>query len=449
MATGGAGASFCFVHAADLHLDTPFKGVGQTNPFVAESLREASLAAFSDLVALCVERDAAFLVLSGDIYDGAERGIRAQLRFREGLLRLSRAGIQTFVVHGNHDPVDGGWSAISEWPPLVTVFEGDAVRTVPVVRAGQQIASVQGISYWRRDVTENLTKRFQRVEGDWLKIGVLHCNVAGSPEAHQNYSPCTLDDLQSVGLDYWALGHVHSRAVLSGRPYGDACWVVYPGNLQGRSSQAGELGPKGAVVVGVDRSRVARVEFVACDRIRFEEELVDGAAVTSLEELRDELVEAGRQRLAEAGGRSVILRAKLTGASPIHHRLRPRVLDELLVSLRDDFVAREPWLWWAAMDDATIPVLDLEDVRSGSDFASDLVAITEAMAGSGMRLGPAGVTTADGHEPLAAEFLDSLLASLPRSLRERARDLARRDILGAGLNVALNEIGAGEPASVR
>src|SRR5271167_1437646 len=91
---------FTFVHSADLHLDTPFKGIGGTAPYVAKRLRDASLAAFDRLVELCLQRRAAFLVVAGDIYDGPERGLRAQLRFRDGLARLSDAGISSFVVHG-------------------------------------------------------------------------------------------------------------------------------------------------------------------------------------------------------------------------------------------------------------------------------------------------------------------------------------------------------------
>ncbi|MGH9171908.1 MAG: metallophosphoesterase family protein [Acidimicrobiales bacterium] len=449
MAEGRSTTGFCFVHAADLHLDTPFKGVGQTNASVAETLREASLLAFSDLVSLCIDRRAEFLLLSGDIYDGAERGIRAQLHFREGLLKLSRAGIATFVVHGNHDPLDGGWSAISEWPPLVSVFGSSAVEAVPVLRAGEQIAIVQGISYGRRDVTENLALRFERLDGPGLKIGVLHCNVTGVSVAHDNYSPCSLDDLQGIGLDYWALGHIHARVVMSGRPCGEEPWVVYPGNLQGRSTKESERGAKGAVVVSVEEGRVAAVEFVACDRVRFGEELLDGTAIASLEDLREELVEAGRLQLAGAEGRSVILRARLTGACPIHHRLRPGVLQDVLTSLRDDFVASEPWLWWSALDDCTVPVLDLDEVRRGSDFAADLVTIAEAVASGNVQLSPGGVTTRPWQEAVSSDFVDALVASLPRSLRQRARGLACHDILGAGLNIALNEIGTSEPAGAR
>src|ERR1039457_5657412 len=136
---------FSFVHAADLHLDTPFKGIGETAPLVAERLREASLAAFDALVELCLVREAAFVLVAGDIYDGAERGLRAQLRFRDGLERLSLAGISSFIVLGNHDPVRTGWSAIGDsWPERTTIFGADEVGVVAVERDGCQIATVQG-----------------------------------------------------------------------------------------------------------------------------------------------------------------------------------------------------------------------------------------------------------------------------------------------------------------
>ena len=102
---------FCFVHAADLHLDTPFRGIGQVNARLGERLRDASLDAFDDLVQLTIDRRAEFLLLAGDVYDGADRGVRAQLRFLRGMKKLAFEGIPVFVVHGNHDPLDG-WSAI-------------------------------------------------------------------------------------------------------------------------------------------------------------------------------------------------------------------------------------------------------------------------------------------------------------------------------------------------
>src|SRR5580658_3317530 len=210
-----ADRDFCFVHAADLHLDTPFEGVRASAPDVAEALADASLAAFDSIVALALSRQAAFLVVAGDVYDGPDRGVRAQLRFHRGLEQLDAAGIRTFVVHGNHDPVDTGWSAVRRWPPGVTIFPSGAVGEERVEVGGETIACVQGISYPRRDVRENLALRFGRPRGGALSVGVLHCNV-GSTSEHADYSPCTIDDLLTAGISYWALGHVHRHAVLAG-----------------------------------------------------------------------------------------------------------------------------------------------------------------------------------------------------------------------------------------
>src|SRR3954468_12734733 len=126
---------FRFVHAADLHLDTPFAAIGRVAPEVAARLRDASLEAFDSLVTMAIEREAAFAVFAGDIYDAADRGVRAQLRFLRGVERLGERGIPVFVAHGNHDPLDG-WSAIRRAPSNLTVFGCGAVEAHSVGRRG-------------------------------------------------------------------------------------------------------------------------------------------------------------------------------------------------------------------------------------------------------------------------------------------------------------------------
>ncbi len=438
---------FCFVHAADLHLDTPFKGIGATTPTVATALREASLEAFDNLIDLCLARRAAFLVIAGDIYDGAARGIRAQLRFRTGLDRLSRAGIATFVVHGNHDPVDSGWSAVTDWPPLVTIFGTAGVDAVPVVRDGTQVALVQGISYWRRDVTENLALRFSGRRGPGLQVGLLHCNVSGAGEGHSDYSPCSVEDLARIGLDYWALGHVHSRTVLSGRPYGDEPWIVYPGNLQARSPKPSERGPKGAVVVEVRGGDVADIEFVACDRIRFATVGVDLNPLHSLDSVRDALEEAARSALDAADSRSIVVRALLSGRSDIHQALKGNgAVSELLESLRDGFETSGPCVWWDRIDDVSEPLIDVEQLRHGSDFAADLISLAESLKGA-LSDREEGASLDSG---VPQDLLDEITASLPKALRSRALalEISGEELLSLGLMTALDELGvSGSPTS--
>src|SRR5258705_4380426 len=159
--------TFRFVHAADLHLDTAFAAIGRAAPEIAERLRDASLEAFDALVRLAIEREAAFVVFAGDIYDSADRGVRAQLRFLRGVERLGERGIPVFVAHGNHDPLDG-WSAVRRAPHNLVVFGGEAVEAHTVMRDQATLAQVYGISYGRRDVTEKLAPRLQRRDAPGL-----------------------------------------------------------------------------------------------------------------------------------------------------------------------------------------------------------------------------------------------------------------------------------------
>jgi exonuclease SbcD len=180
---------FRFVHAADLHLDTPFQGLTKVNQHIGAALQEASLKAFDQLVQLTIDREASFLLLAGDIYDGAQRGIRAQFRFLKGLKKLSDRNIKTFIVHGNHDPLNG-WSAIREWPTHVKVFGSDSVEDCTVEIDGKNVATIYGISYPERAVKENLSRRYQRKHNDGIHIGLLHCNLDNMND-HSPYAPCS------------------------------------------------------------------------------------------------------------------------------------------------------------------------------------------------------------------------------------------------------------------
>ena len=365
---------FCFIHAADLHLDTPYEGVGTASPAVAGALREASLGAFDEVVRLALEREAAFVLIAGDVYDGAERGVRAQLRFLSGLRRLSAAGVPVFIVHGNHDPL-GGWPGVREWPAGVHVFGASEVEVVPVERGGSVVAHVHGISYGRRDVTEDLSARYHPTAAPGLKIALLHCNVGGDP-THAPYSPCSLDDLVRLGFDYWALGHIHLHQVLNeGAP-----WVVYAGGTQGRSLKPSERGEKGVCVVHVEGGAVRRVEPVPVDRVRFAAVEVDVSGLDDLGALRTRLqVEAESLRVS-AGTRGVVLRAILRGRGPVHADLGcVGGVEGLVTDLRSEFEGEAPFLWWESVRDHTRPGIDLDVIRARDDFSAAIVERADAL----------------------------------------------------------------------
>ena len=353
--------SFRFVHAADLHIDSPFSGIGEVDSRVATRLREATYEAFQNLVELCINRNADFLVIAGDIYDGADRSVRAQLRFRDGLSKLSETGIQTLIVHGNHDPLDG-WQSSITWPEEVHIF-GANPEWKDVEKNGQVIAAVQGMSYPTSEVTDNLVLRFSPPEsGNTFSIGLLHANV-GSNSAHPNYSPCTVEDLSASGIDYWALGHVHTRQTLKrATPI-----IAYPGNTQGRHPN--ETGARGALVVDVDSEGASTTEFVALDVARWENSELDISDIETIDSLDSAIRQQTDNLSAQAEGRDVVCRITLVGRGSLHEQLAiDGAVDDLLEAARNSWSGGSPWVWVERIFDSTRPTIDIESRSSQDDF---------------------------------------------------------------------------------
>lgn len=362
--------TFKFLHASDLHLDTPFRHLGTVAPHVARVAREASIAAFEELVRVALAQEVAFVVLSGDIYDGAQRGLRAQLAFHRGLSRLAEAGIATLVASGNHDPLDEGWSAVGTWPELVTFFPPHEPGSVEIYRGNKLVAVVHGISFHNRHVSENLALRFERDQRPGIHVAVLHANV-GANNLHAAYSPAALGDLLLRGMDYWALGHIHARTVLHRDP-----WVVYSGNTQGRSLKPSERGAKGALLVSVaDDGHIDEPLFVALDVVRFVEQTVDISPLDDVVALRVMLTELASETLAAGGDRNIILRAHLKGRGPLHQILaRVGVVEELLRELRENETTTQPFVWWASLEVETQADWQLDELIERNDFVADLAA---------------------------------------------------------------------------
>ena len=306
---------FRFVHAADLHIDSPFRGLRDIDRRIGDRLRESTFEAFDNLVNLCIDEQVDFLVIAGDIYDGADRSVRAQLRFRDGMRQLSEAGIAVYIVHGNHDPLDGWLSSVT-WPESVHVFGADPEwKTVRL--NDEPLAAIQGVSFPTREVRENLVAKFAtpaKEHESLFTIGLLHCNVGGNPD-HDNYAPCTLDDLKLTALDYWALGHVHTRQTL--RKHSPA--VVYPGNIQGRHPN--EAGPRGCLMVSVSEDGSAETRFHAVDVVRWEPVEVDISEISSLDGLESAIQQRLDDLAVKAEGRDVVCSLSLVGRGPMHVEL--------------------------------------------------------------------------------------------------------------------------------
>lgn len=399
-----------FIHAADLHLDSPFAGIGTLREGLADTLRDASLDAWDALIDCCLEEEAEFLVLAGDLFDRADGTPRGRARVRRGIERLQAEGIRVFAVHGNHDPLSGS-------SPLaglegVKVFRKD-VPTSETIELPDGPVTVHGVSFGKREVTDNLAAKFARGDAPGLHVGVLHCSV-GEREGHGTYAPCSVSDLVAARMDYWALGHIHAYSEECSEPP-----IIYAGTLQGRSPKAGERGPHGAVVVEFEGDRVIDHRRVELDRVRFEAVDVPIDGLQDEADLERALRAAAADVIASADGRVVLLRATLTGRGPLHAML---IGDEYLANLRSALDDQEGAdLVWERIRSTARPAVDLDELRASSAFAAEVLAAFDVLADD-----PAELQRL--LDELAKPFSDTALGGVaeedPVSRLAAARDLA-------------------------
>ncbi|MEA2564204.1 MAG: repair protein SbcD/Mre11 [Acidobacteriota bacterium] len=300
---------FRFIHAADIHLDSPLRGLERYEGAPVEEIRGATRRAFENLVDLAISEKVAFLLLAGDLYDGDWKDYNTGLFFAARMRRLDEAGIPVFLIAGNHDAASQITRSLR--PPFnVTVLstkkpETHVIEELEVAIHGQGFASAA--------VSDDLSLAYPPAMPHVFNIGLLHTSLNGRP-GHEPYAPCTIEGLRSRGYQYWALGHVHQREVACRDP-----WIVFPGALQGRHIR--ETGAKGATLVTVREREVVDVEHRDLDVFRWALCPVDATGAGDSGEILDRIGKALEREVAAADGRTVAVRLIVEGACPAHGEL--------------------------------------------------------------------------------------------------------------------------------
>ena len=298
-----------FLHAADLHIDSPMRGLERYDEAPVEALRGATRSALENLVQLALDERVDFLLLAGDLYDGQWRDYGTGLFFVRQMARLETAGIQVFCLYGNHD-AESKLGKKLVLPANVKVFKHDKAHTHLAPELG---IAVHGQSFASAAVTEDLAADYPESVPGLFNIGLLHTGLEGRP-GHGRYAPTSLDVLRTKGYRYWALGHIHKREVVCEDP-----WVVFPGNLQGRHSR--ETGPKGATLVSVDDAHQCTLEERSLDVVRWSVLRLDATECESAEALLEQIEEALESAIEQADGRLLAARIEVRGTTPVHHAL--------------------------------------------------------------------------------------------------------------------------------
>jgi DNA repair exonuclease SbcCD nuclease subunit len=385
-----------FVHAADLHLDSPLQALARHEPRQVERMRRAGREAFERLIDLCIVQEAAFLVIAGDLYDHDCPNMQIAVFLRKELRRLEEKGIRCVIIKGNHDAANRITSALA-LPANTRVLRDSKPETVVFDDLPVRVA-VHGQSFKPGQVPDNLAASYPAPLPGYYNIGLLHTSLAGGGSDHDPYAPCTLEELVSRGYGYWALGHIHRRAVHARDPH-----VVFPGNLQGRHAR--ESGPKGCFVVDVDDAgRTASAEFVALDVVRWLRAEVDLQGCSGESDMVDSLRDALQRAHLESDGRAAAVRVTLNGRTALYPSIerRPHRLRQTALELAEEIAGDDIWIE---------KIINSTTAPAGSDpwggEMHDLIGIMQELAGNAGQIGP-----------LLAKELEPLRTKLPGDFKE-------------------------------
>jgi DNA repair exonuclease SbcCD nuclease subunit len=343
---------FKFIHAADVHLDSPLRGLSRYESAPAESIRNACRRAFENLVDLAIEEKVSFVLLAGDLYDGDWKDYSTGIFLSRQMGRLGQHGISVFAVAGNHDAANRMTKSLDN-PDNMKILSSRKVETIRLDELG---VAIHGRSFGTQHVDKNLAVGFAAAERGIFNIGLLHTSLDGR-EGHAVYAPCSADDLRTKGYQYWALGHIHKQEFVSEDP-----WIVFPGCIQGRHIR--EAGAKGCVLVTVEDGAVSAVEKCPLDVLRWVECSVD---LTNTAEMR-EVLELARKIIENqsqsADGRPVAMRIRFEGASSIADELSafPERFEQQIKAIGAEIAGDD--LWIERVENAAVGRLDFESAYS-------------------------------------------------------------------------------------
>jgi DNA repair protein SbcD/Mre11 len=410
------------LQSADLHVDSPMKGLVAYEEAPVAELRLATRVALGNLVDTAIEQTVDAVLLSGDIFDGDWPHYGTGVYFVAEMGRLREAAIPVVIVTGNHD-AESKLTKSLRLPDNVQLLDTRKPQTVTFEAIG---LAVHGQGYATPAVLDDLSASYPAPIADMINVGLLHTSADGRP-GHEHYAPCKVDGLVARGYDFWGLGHVHRHEVLSGDPL-----IVFPGNLQGRGLR--ETGAKGAILVELGHDGRATFEHRALDCVRWELLEVDARDCTSRDDVAEHVAATVGAAVRGAGERLLVARVVISGVSEAHSTLAAdaeRLRYEVIAAAADVAGGQ---VWIESVKLATSAPREL--ANGGDDAVGELVqelAELSAQGGAPAELSAALAPLAKilppsvlaEFDPLDAETIRALMAdvsqSLPVALLERTK----------------------------
>lgn len=347
MRKGGDFVNFTFIHAADIHLDSPLKGLSRYEGAPVEKLRSATRDAFKNMIDFAIKEKVNFIIIAGDLYDGDWKDYNTGLFFAHEMARLKMHQIPVYMIKGNHDAASIITKEI-KLPDNVYIFDDKKCKSMFIDELG---VALHGQGFSTRAVTDNLAKSYPQKEDGYFNIGILHTSAVGR-EGHENYAPCSIEDMKGKEYDYWALGHIHKREFLCEKnPV-----ILFPGNIQSRHSK--ETGPKGCSLIKVRDGQIQELNHISLDVLRWEIIEIDATPLVDYDQFLQKIEEQLENYLDTADGRMLAARVVVSGNTSLYQELlknKERVLNDIRSAA---FAVGHGQIWIEKIKNKTAPPLE-------------------------------------------------------------------------------------------
>lgn len=365
------GRTLTFLHAADVHLGAPFRGLRALSKTWSQRLLTAIPEAYDRVIDAAITHKVDFAVFAGDIFDNSHASYGDYRRFFAGLERLRAAGISVYLCTGNHDPYTSWQNDLFALPDNTTMLPASKPGFALHRREGEPLCLIGGRGFYSQawppdeDIAEGITRRaairaLRETDPDAeqapFAVGVLHTGF----DLDLQKAPTDPAKLLTRGMDYWALGHLHKKLVY---PSPDDPRAVFSGCIQGRDIK--ETGERGCFIVTLDERKPVRLEFVPTASVAWEKLKVDVSDCGTVSEIPDLIMRALFRANGKAHCEEMCVRVTLVGATSLHELLkRPGVVEDLRRQINDAY----PEFFCDALADETRRVVDKASLRAEGLF---------------------------------------------------------------------------------
>ncbi len=370
-----------FIHAADLHLGAPFRGLRAVSDDWANRLFSAISEAYDRVIDAAITRKVDFVVIAGDVFDLTRASYGEYLHFFEGLNRLDSAGIPSFLITGNHDPYTSWTKSFFSLPPSAIMLPADRPGFELVQRDGEPLCIIGGRGYYNqtwpddKDIAEGITRtaaeqelcvRYPRVAEAPFAVGLLHTGL----NLDHTKAPVDPHELLCAGMDYWALGHIHMKYVY---PSLENPRMAFSGCIQGRDIK--ETGERGVFQVTLTEGAPNELEFIPTASVVWQRLKVDVSDCDTLPAITDKIMRELFRENGQAHCEQMVTRITLEGTTELHAILaRPDVLEDMRKSLNDSYSE----FFCDALLDATVAPRDKEALEREGLFPAVFLQISQA-----------------------------------------------------------------------